>query len=93
MCREQIEKKTTYFDCCNEKIVEPVLTGGGLSSASLTSSTSFSKKSNGLEDDEENCQDMRKLQQQLHDIKEHVIIVFKFWCEVKKKQLLNDFFF
>jgi E3 ubiquitin-protein ligase mind-bomb len=70
-CREQIEKKTTYFDCCNEKVHESLQTSS-LSTASLTSSSSFCKKSMNEEENEEGLKDMRKLQQQLHEIKEHV---------------------
>ena len=72
-CREQIERKSTYNDHCNQSATDLALNQN--SSSNLSSSNSFSaKKTISTDEDYTGVKDMKKLQQQLHDIKEHVII-------------------
>ena len=76
-CREPIEKKTTYTECCvdNRPVVDQIKNNNSLlSSPRLSTSGSFSRKST-QPNELENLKDMKKLQQQLHEIKEHVRMI------------------
>jgi E3 ubiquitin-protein ligase mind-bomb len=64
-CREVIEKKTPYYELCTVNTPKESI---------LTPSNSFLNRYSaaGLEEDEDKTKDLKKLQQQLEDIKEQV---------------------